>query len=221
VKLIIFDCDGTIVDSAAAIVATMERAFEINNLTPPSPDAVRNAIGLSLETCLASLVDDRGAVPALAQAYREEFAASGKAQAHDLFPGALALIMELVARTDMVLGIATGKSRRGLDAVLDHHDLDAHFVTTKTADDAPSKPHPGMALACMDEAGASPADTLVIGDTTYDIEMARNAGAGAIGVCWGSHDATTLLTSGAHSVVYDFPRLLPAIDGYFSGAKGA
>ncbi|VAW13735.1 Similar to phosphoglycolate phosphatase, clustered with ribosomal large subunit pseudouridine synthase C [hydrothermal vent metagenome] len=219
-KLVIFDCDGTIVDSAAAIIATMEGAFAHAGLAPPSPSAVRNAIGLSLETCIARLVDDPALVPSVAQAYRESFAAGGRARAHGLFPGARAVIMELVARSDMVLGIATGKSRRGLDAVLDHHSFEAHFVTTKTADDAPSKPHPGMVLMCMDEAGVGPADTLVIGDTTFDMEMARAAGAGALGVSWGSHDAVELLTSGARSVVFDFPRLLPAIDGYFDEANG-
>jgi len=214
-KLVIFDCDGTIVDSAAAIIATMGSAFSQNDLAPPNADSVRNAIGLSLENCIASLVDDPGLVPALAQAYRRNFAASGRAAAHDLFPGARSVLADLAERTDIVLGIATGKSRRGLDAVLEHHGLEEHFVTTKSADDAPSKPHPGMVLGCMAEAGVDPLDTLVVGDTTYDMEMATTAGAAALGVGWGSHDATALLAAGAQTVVFDFPRLVPAILGCF------
>lgn len=218
-KLVIFDCDGTLVDSAAAIIATMEEAFSRNDLPPPSPGEVRDAIGLSLETCIASLVDDPALVPGLALAYRQSFVTGGRAAAHDLFPGIRSTITALAAREDVLLGIATGKSRRGLDAVLAHHGFESLFVTTKSADDAPSKPHPGMVLMCMDEAGVEEKNTLVIGDTTYDMEMARAAGAGALGVDWGSHEATALLMAGAASVVFDFSGLLPAIDSYFAPSE--
>lgn len=218
-RLVIFDCDGTLVDSAEAIVATMNVAFAGEGLPPPDAAAVRGVIGLSLEIAIASLVgEDAVLTDRLAAAYRAEFLANGRARAHGLFPGATAAILELAGRDDHLLAIATGKSRRGLDAVLAHHDFTSHFAATATADDAPSKPHPGMVEKCMAEAGAAPGDTIVIGDTTFDIEMARNAGAAAIGVCWGSHAAGELLAAGAHSVVLDFPRLVPAIDGYYGTA---
>ena len=215
-NLVIFDCDGTLVDSAAAIVSTMETAFLSQGQTPPTPTAVRNAIGLSLEVCISRLTEDVDLVPAIAQAYRDTFNANGQASAHGLFSGAMPAILDLAKRDNYLLGIATGKSRRGLDALLEHHQLTTHFQTTKTADDAPSKPHPGMIEMCMKEAGVGPQETLVIGDTTYDMEMATAAGAVGMGVSWGSHDAMTLLAAGAHSVVFDFPRLVPAVDSYFS-----
>lgn len=213
-KLVIFDCDGTLVDSAASIVEAMEAAFRKVGRTAPSPRAIRNTIGLSLEILIGRLAEEPEIVPELTQAFRD-YRINAPDVGHGLFPGARAAINELSLRNDILLGIATGKSRRGLNAALAHNGFDTHFITTRTADEAPSKPNPGMVEMCMEEAGVSKDDTLVIGDTTYDIEMARNAGAAAIGVTWGSHDATALLAAGAHSVVFDFPRLLPAIDGFF------
>src|SRR5436305_822900 len=104
-----------------------------------------------------------------------------------LYPGAAATIQAFAQRDDVVLGVATGKSQRGVRLVLGHHGLLDHFITIKTADDAPSKPDPGMVVDAMREAGVEAADTVVVGDTIYDIAMARAAGAAAIGVTWGYH----------------------------------
>ncbi|MBZ0147776.1 MAG: HAD-IA family hydrolase, partial [Pseudorhodoplanes sp.] len=114
------------------------------------------------------------------------------------------------------LGIATGKSQRGVRMVLGHHGLIDYFHTIKTADDAPSKPHPGMVMECMREAGVLPGDTVVIGDTTYDIAMAHAAGARAIGVAWGYHPVADLQATGADEVIGDGALIPSAIERLFT-----
>lgn len=218
-RLVIFDCDGTLVDSAATIVSTMGAAFTACGLPGPDHDAVTATIGLSLEIGIARLLPEAPEqVGAVANAYRAEFATGGRARAHDLFAGAEAAILALRARDDHLLAIATGKSRRGLDAVIAHHGFAAHFVATATADDAPSKPHPGMVLKCLAETGIDARNALVVGDTSFDMEMARNAGALALGVDWGSHGPEELRGAGASAVVTDFADLLPAVDLAFARA---
>jgi phosphoglycolate phosphatase len=122
------------------------------------------------------------------------------------------VIAELARRDDIVLGIATGKSQRGVRLVLGHHGLLDHFITIKTADDAPSKPDPGMVLAAMREAGAAPENTVVVGDTVYDMAMARAAGAAGIGVTWGYHPGAALAGAGALAVIDRFANLVPTLD---------
>jgi phosphoglycolate phosphatase len=133
-----------------------------------------------------------------------------------LYPGAADAIVALARRDDVVLGIATGKSQRGVRLVLTHHGLIDHFITIKTADDAPSKPDPGMVIAAMREAGVEAADTVVVGDTVYDIAMARAAGAAAIGVTWGYHQAVALIEAGAFAVIDDYRMLIPTLDKLWS-----
>jgi phosphoglycolate phosphatase len=129
-----------------------------------------------------------------------------------LYPGAAEALATLAARDDVVLGIATGKSQRGVRLVLGHHGLLEHFITIKTADDAPSKPDPGMVLHAMREAGVEASDTIVVGDTVYDIAMARAAGAAGLGVTWGYHRAEALAESGAVAVIGEFGNLVPTLD---------
>ncbi|SVC85217.1 uncharacterized protein METZ01_LOCUS338071, partial [marine metagenome] len=109
--------------------------------------------------------------------------------------------LTLLEKTGYILGIATGKSRRGLSAILETHGLAKHFVTLQTADDAPSKPHPGMLERAMAETGMAKDETVLIGDTVFDMEMALNAGVGAFGVAWGYHDTAELKAAGAHLVL--------------------
>ena len=120
-----------------------------------------------------------------------------------------------------LLGIATGKSRRGVDAVLGHHGLLERFVTIQTADDNPSKPHPAMVTRAMNETGAGAVDTVLIGDTTYDMEMARNAAAAAIGVDWGYHPSNALQDAGASTVLGSFSELVPWLDDHWSSLQEA
>lgn len=216
-KLVIFDCDGTLVDSQHMICAAMARAYAAHDLPCPSRARILSIVGLSLTEAFARLGAEGAPVPlhALVESYKAAFQSLRQSPDHlePLFPGARAALNKLSARDDILLGIATGKSQRGVRAVLGHHDLLERFHTIKTADDAPSKPHPGMVQAAMRDAGVGPKDTVVIGDTVYDIGMAHAAGAQAIGVSWGYHAATDLRTEGAAIVIDEFAALLPALKG--------
>lgn len=219
-KLVIFDVDGTLVDSQADILASMAAAFASEGLEPPSREAVLGIVGLSLPVAIARLRPE--AEPAqtdrMVEAYKDAYIGlrvAGGPEASPLFPGIPALLDRLSARDDLLLGIATGKSRRGLTALLDGHGLSKRFVTTQVADDHPSKPHPSMIFTALMEAGVEAADAVMIGDTSYDMDMARAAGVRAIGVTWGYHRPEALVAASA--IVADAEALARAIDA-FAGA---
>ena len=202
-RLAVFDCDGTLVDGQADICTAMEQAFAETGLAAPSRPEIRRAVGLSLPQALRILLPD--AEPALhgelVDRYKLAFRtarAEGRLS-EPLFDGIRPLLDALLAR-DWLLGVATGKSQRGLVHCLASHGLSGHFVTLQTADFHPSKPHPAMLEAALDEAIAAPADAVMIGDTGYDIAMARAAGVRAIGVAWGYHTPADLLAAGAEAV---------------------
>jgi phosphoglycolate phosphatase len=219
-RLVIFDVDGTLIDSAGLICAAMAEGFLAVGRPPPTPPAVRQVIGLSLPFAVARLdgAMDEGALAAVCAAYKAAFVRLRAERAESpLFCGA----REALARADgqgALLGIATGKSRRGLEHVLERHDLRRFFVTTQTADDAPSKPHPGMVLNALGAAGATARRAAVVGDTSYDMAMARAAGAAAIGVAWGCHAADALLDAGAQAIIESFAALDDALDKLGIGA---
>ncbi len=204
-KLVVFDCDGTLVDSQHMIVAAMEQAFEEFGLRAPGRSDVLSVVGLSLDAAVGSLVPTAGArrVEEIAEAYKAAFGMLRRDKAHKepLYPGIRDTLLALAQQPDVLLGIATGKSRRGLAAVLEREGLGDLFVTLQTADTHPSKPHPAMLQAAMAEAGAEAHRTVMIGDTTYDISMARDAGARAIGAGWGYHPPEALVAAGAHRIV--------------------
>jgi phosphoglycolate phosphatase len=219
-KLVIFDCDGTLVDSQHMIVAAMSQAYRAHGLPVPQCEVLLSVVGLSLVEAFAKLGEGREAFPAesLADHYRDAFHAmrGPGAPVEPLYPGAAEAIAELAQRGDVVLGVATGKSQRGVRLVLGHHGLLEHFITIKTADDAPSKPHPEMVLAAMQDAGAEPENTIVVGDTAYDMEMARAAGASGIGVTWGYHPRAALESAGAVAVIECFANLVPTLDSIWA-----
>jgi phosphoglycolate phosphatase len=199
-KLAIFDCDGTLVDSGATIRAALEQAFDAHGVECPPVEVTRKVIGLSLMESMAMLAP-AGDHAALTQSYKEAFFAmrgAGRVE-EPLFDG----IVELLDRLEgdgWLLGVATGKSDRGLKYCLEAHGLGGRFVTLQTADRNPSKPHPAMALAAMAEAGADPRHTIFVGDTGWDMGCACNAGIGAIGAGWGYHEAEELAAEGAYGV---------------------
>jgi phosphoglycolate phosphatase len=215
-RLVIFDCDGTLVDSQAIIVAAMNRAFEAQGFAPPTREATLSIVGLSLKEAMRALLPDasEAVVHDAGEAYRAAYVAFRRDGAHHdaLYPGARDTVLSLAARSDVILGIATGKSRRGVDALLAREGFDGLFATIQTADDAPSKPHPAMVAQAMAEAGAGPQATAMIGDTAYDMAMARAAGARAIGVTWGYHAREALVSAGSHTLVDRFADLEAAID---------
>jgi phosphoglycolate phosphatase len=202
-RLAIFDCDGTLVDSQANICRAMEDCFAGAGLERPARALTRRVVGLSLVEAMRALLPD--AAPkthaALADGYKQAFhALRGQGLVEEpLYEGVEALIAALEA-DGWLLGVATGKSDRGLRLCLDHHGLHRRFMTLQTADRHPSKPHPSMIDQAMADAGAAPEATMMIGDTSFDMAMARAAGVTAVGVGWGYHDPEELLAAGAHYV---------------------
>lgn len=209
-KLAVFDCDGTLSDGQAGVVSAMTRAFAAIGEPPPEPTAIRRIVGLSLPSAVRQLMMDAEEAQRLqvVEAYKREFRASREeGRLHEpLFDGMADLLHRLHAAS-WTLGVATGKSDRGLAATLAANDLGHLFTTLQTADRHPSKPDPAMLQAAMNEAPAGPADTVMIGDTVYDIEMARAAGTRALGVAWGYHRANELLAAGAEAVARDAAHL--------------
>jgi phosphoglycolate phosphatase len=206
-RLFLFDCDGTLVDSQHNIVAAMAAAWTRHDLPAPAAGDVRRIVGLSLEIAIARLLpaaEDR-THRAIAASYREivhglrEGNAQGTAE-EPLFPGIRELI-EGLAAPEIFLGVATGKNLRGLEHTLSVHGLREHFHTLQTADRCRSKPDPEMVLRAMAETGIEAPSTVVIGDTSFDMEMARSAGATAIGVAWGYHAVAELVNAGAHAII--------------------
>ena len=214
VSLILFDCDGTLVDSQFVIIETMNRTFRAKNLAPPTPAAVRSIVGLSLEVAMGVLAPDLDTSDHhhLADLYKEHFAALRLAEdfSEPLFDGASETLDRLKA-SGTLLGVATGKSLRGLHMVLEHHSIRDRFVTLQTADFHPSKPHPSMVETALKETGASADTTLMVGDTTFDMEMAVAAGARPIGVSWGYHPASALSEAGAEIVIDRFEQVLDVL----------
>lgn len=212
-KLVVFDVDGTLVNSQAMIVGAMGAAFEAVGLAAPQRSDILAVVGLSLPVVITRLLPDdrKGQVDEVIEAYRDSFASRRIEQEAPLYDGARACLDALGTRDDLLLAVATGKSRRGLDAMLDHHDLHGCFVTLQTADNHPSKPHPEMLLSACAEAGVAPKDSVMIGDTEFDMLMAASARTDAIGVCWGYHDAATLRAAGV-DVASDYPELQRLIE---------
>ncbi len=215
-RLVIFDVDGTLIDSQAHIVAAMNAAFAAVGLPAPAREDTLSIVGLSLPVAMYRLAPDHPEqTDALVAAYKHSFATMRQAQdGHALSPffeGAETALARLAAEDDLLLGIATGKSRRGLDHIFATHQLGPLFQTVQCADDHPSKPHPSMIEACLAETGVEAHRAVILGDTTYDIEMGRAAGITALGVSWGYHGVEDLRQAGAHDVIASFAALPAAL----------
>lgn len=190
-QLIVFDWDGTLMDSTSHIVNCMQQAITQLSLPPLKDTAISHIIGLGLNEAIYALYPDSNAktVEQLANSYRETWLNNP----HDspLFDHADNLIKQL-ATQEYFLGVATGKSRRGLDKVLKSTALEPYFHATRCADECHSKPHPQMLDELISYFGVNPNETLMIGDTEYDLQMAHNAGADSLGISHGAHDMATL-----------------------------
>ena len=209
-KLVVFDVDGTLVDSQDIIVKAQRHAFAAVGLPAPSRAQSLSIVGLSLHEAFSALAGADAPIAALAQAYRDAFQTlrSDPTTAEPFFPGALEGIAALAARDDVRLGIATGKSRRGVAHILARAGWDNVFATLQTADDNASKPAPDMLLRALRETGVEPRHAVMIGDTTFDMLMARNAGVTPLGVAWGYHPAAALRAAGAVTIASTFDDVL-------------
>ncbi|MEY4239138.1 MAG: hypothetical protein RL339_1739 [Pseudomonadota bacterium] len=211
VRLAVFDCDGTLVDGQAAVCDAMDAAFAAHGLPTPDRHLVRRSVGLSLPQAVRTLLPeaDEELRQGLDQSYRHAFRAAREAGqlVEPLYTGIRELLDGLRA-DGWLLGVATGKSDRGLEHCLAMHGLSGHFVTLQTADRHPSKPNPAMLDAALFEAGAMPESAVMIGDTAYDMVMAVNAGVRALGVDWGYHTPAELAAAGAETVARDPLHLL-------------
>lgn len=214
-RLAVFDCDGTLVDSQAAICRAMDECFTSHGLTPPDRQATRRIVGLSLPQAMRALLPDAdpNLHDLLTQTYKSAFhrhRAEGLVQ-EPLFDG-IAEAVQALEEAGWLLGVATGKSDRGLRLCLERHGLHSRFVTLQTADRHPSKPHPAMLHAAIAEADAIPEATVMIGDTSFDMMMAREGGAHALGVAWGYHAPEELQAAGAATVVGTAAQLVEQLE---------
>lgn len=212
-RLVIFDVDGTLVDSQAEIVASMAMAFASEGLAEPARNDVLSIVGLSLAEAFAHLCPrvDEAQRNRLVTAYKDSFVAlrANGNEMGPLFPGARDALEVLQAQDHTLLAVATGKSRRGLDKVLERHGLTGMFHSEQVSDHHPSKPNPSMILTALNETGVAPRAAVMLGDTTFDMDMGRAAGVRTIGVSWGYHSADDLRPD---ILIDDFAALPDAVD---------
>ena len=213
-RLVIFDVDGTLVDSQRDILAAMATAFGSENLPVPPRARVLSGVGLSLPETFLRLAGEQDGetrarmIAAYCSAYADLRQAHGP-ESSPFYPGAREVLARLAAEPFTLLAVATGKSRRGLDRLVEAHGLQGVFHSRQTADDHPSKPHPAMIHAALAETGVAARRAVMIGDTRFDTEMARAAGVASIGVGWGYQPAAGL---SADRIIHDWAGLAPALD---------
>lgn len=221
-RLIIFDVDGTLVDSQGDIAAAMTQAFDGIGVPVPAHGDILGIVGLSLDVAMARLAPDLSDADhaRLTTGYKASYTdlrkQAGAAQSSPFYPGARAALETLGALPDTVLGVATGKSKRGLDKLLEGHGLEGLFVTQQVADFHPSKPHPSMIHAALRETGVDAVNAVMIGDTSFDMDMARAAGVTGIGVSWGYHGRAGL--DAARVIIDSFQALPDCLDALW-GAR--
>lgn len=205
-RLLVFDWDGTLVDSTSIIARSLQAACRDVGLPMPDHASATHVIGLGLSDALAHVAPalPRERHAELADRYRTHYlAAEGDIP---LFVGVTDMLEELAA-AGFLLAVATGKTRKGLDRALACHRVEHHFAATRCADEGPPKPDPGMLLHLMDRLGVMPAETLMIGDTTHDLLLAERAGAQAVAVAYGAHDADAFARFTPLAVVRSVPEL--------------
>ena len=214
VGFVVFDLDGTLLDSAASIIEGVRACWEACGFPAPEPEAVRRIIGLPWEESVVALLPGAGHGEfARIRAYHEDVRLgrrSRPARRETLFSGARETLRAL-EEDGCILGIVTSRSGNRVRELLETHRIGGHFRTVKTADMGPGKPAPDLLLQAMADVGAAVSDTVMIGDTTFDVEMAVNAGVRAVGVSWGVHEVVELEAAGAHGIVTSFGDIRPSV----------
>ncbi|MCR9176621.1 MAG: HAD-IA family hydrolase [Alphaproteobacteria bacterium] len=222
-KLCAFDLDGTLIDSQFHIVAAMTKAFKLEGLAVPPPAAVRKVIGLSLDDAIRTLSPEVSGlwIERVGNRYRDAYFDS-KQNSGDIEPLAEGTLQMLdgLTQAGWQLAIVTGKGRRGLMSVLDSHGLRSRFVVLKSADDGPGKPDPTILLDAIEEAGAVSGTTVMIGDTVFDLQMARAARVASIGVTWGYHSRDMLLAERPAAMIERFAELPDVAERAVFGRMG-
>ncbi len=208
-KLVMLDVDGTLVDSARIILDAQVETCAALGLEHPGRKAGLGVVGLSLAIALEQLTGRPDLAPALTEAYRDIFhrMRQDPLYVEPLYPGVAETVAALSERKDVMLGIATGKSRRGAEYILERERWHERFAVIRTADDGPSKPHPEMILGACAATGIAPEDTLMVGDSVFDMQMAKAAGGRAIAVSYGFQPAEVLVAAGADAVIDNFAEL--------------
>ncbi|HQZ13731.1 MAG TPA: HAD-IA family hydrolase [Devosia sp.] len=218
-RLIIFDMDGTLVDTVGLIVETVTDAFAAINEPVPSEAAIRSISGITAREAMGML--SPGATPervdTITESYRKHYRERAGVSREPLFSGALEALDALRAQPDSILAIATGKGYRGAVTLLERHNIRERFHSVETPDHNRGKPDPQMIYTAMEKAGAKRTETVMIGDTVHDMRMAKAAGVKALGVAWGYHEVSDLREAGADLVVASFAELVPAIDKLLGG----
>lgn len=222
-KLIVFDIDGTLVDSQNCIVEAQRRAFVALGLEAPlTREKALSVVGLSLVEAFDALTEGRGPSRELAEAYKNAWMQlRGELKIEDRcppYPGVQNFLRDLSERKDCRLGIATGKSRAGVDRLFETYGWHGLFATVQTADDAPSKPAPDMFNRALHETGVTARDACMVGDTVFDMHMAHHAGAHTIGVGWGYHRHEKLTKAGAAAIVNNLDELRAELDEFMQCA---
>jgi phosphoglycolate phosphatase len=210
----VFDLDGTLIDSAASIVDGITACWEACGFPELDPAHARRVIGLPWDRSMQVLLPGSGDRElGLVRAYYEDVMAGRRVpppRREPAFPGACETIAAL-AEAGFLLAIVTSRGSHRVHDILSTCGIAERFLTVKTVDHGPGKPNPYLLLQAMSEAGVSPDQTVMVGDTTYDVLMARAAGAPAVGVSWGVHDAGELVAAGAHRVVDRFEEIPPIV----------
>ena len=219
-KLVVFDVDGTLVDSREVLKAASDAAFQQFGREPPPYDAVRQIVGLSLKEGLARLAPDAtlAQIEQLFDIFRDSFGELHRQPGfvEPLYEGASDLLAWLRG-AGWRIAMATGKSRRGVDTIIAMHRWADLFDSTHCADDGPGKPHPAMLIEAMRALDAAPADTVMVGDTSFDMQMARAAGVRSIGVTWGFHTREEIEQGGADCIVDSFEALRAELTRFAAG----
>lgn len=208
IRFAVFDCDGTLVDSQFVIAQTMNLMFSDFGIAPMEREDIRRIVGLHLPEAIETLVGEApggASFEEMAENYKSHFFTIRQSgDFHEPIFDHVVDVLHQLKDAGVTIGLATGKSRRGADYVLEKHGLRQLFSSIKTSDDGPGKPHPQILLDAMAEMQAEPSRTAIIGDTSFDIELAKNAGAGAIGVKWGYHGPDELEAAGADRLIGSF-----------------
>lgn len=219
-RLVVFDLDGTLIDSEALIVGAVTDAFAAVNEPAPDAGAIRAISGITARDAMAILAPaaDAARVEVLLESYLTHYRQRTAAAREPMFAGALAALDRLQVAPDTILAVATGKGYPGAVTLLEHHGIVGRFNSIETPTHNRGKPDPEMLQTAMRKAGADAAHTVMVGDTVHDMRMAKAAGVGAIGVAWGYHDVADLTGAGADAVIGAFSELDARIDELMGAA---